>query len=97
MSPWSCSRKDGNVLLRVYVQPKASKNEIVGLHGDALKIRLTSPPVDGKANKALVAFIARILSVPKRQVTLHSGQQNRNKVLKIEGVTEERLQQVLTL
>jgi len=83
--------------LRVYVQPKASKNEIVGLHGDALKIRLTSPPVDGKANKALVAFIARILSVPKRQVTLQSGQQNRNKVLKIEGVTEEWLQQVLTL
>jgi len=83
--------------LRVYVQPKASKNEIVGLHGDALKIRLTSPPVDGKANKALVAFIARTLSVPKRQVTLQSGQQNRNKVLKIEGVTEERLQQVLTL
>jgi len=97
MSPWSCSRKDGSFLLRVYVQPKASKNEIVGLHGDALKIRLTSPPVDGKANKALVAFIARTLSVPKRQVTLQSGQQNRNKVLKIEGVTEERLQQVLTL
>lgn len=77
------------------MQPKASKNEIVGLHGDAIKIRLTSPPVDGKANKALVSFLAKTLQVSKSQVTLHSGLQNRNKVVQIDGVTGEQLQQVL--
>lgn len=79
------------------MQPKASKNEIVGLHGEAVKIRLTSPPVDGKANKALVAFVAKTLHVSKSSVALQSGQQNRNKVLRVEGVTEEQLQQIVQL
>lgn len=76
---------EGYYLVRVYVQPRASRNEVVGLHGEALKVRLTSPPVDGKANKALIAFFAKLLHLPKSAITLHSGHQNRNKVLKISG------------
>lgn len=81
-------------MLRVYVQPRASRNEVVGLHGEALKIRLTTPPVDGKANKALLAFLSKLLHIPKSSVSLHSGHQNRNKVVSIDGIQEEQLLEV---
>ena len=81
-------------LLTVHVQPGARRTEIVGLHGDALKIRLSAPPVDGKANATLLAFIAERLDIGKSAVSLKSGQTSRRKVVEIEmppADTEQRL------
>jgi hypothetical protein len=81
-------RKDGDgVILNLHIQPGAKKTEIVGLHGDALKIRLAAPPVDGKANATLVAFIAEKLGAGKTAVELVSGQTARAKRVRVGGVT----------
>lgn len=80
-------RPDGDgVVLTLHIQPGAKKTEVAGLHGDALKIRLAAPPVDGKANEALVAFVAKTLSVPKANVELVSGQTSRAKRLRVAGI-----------
>ena len=76
---------DGNALtLNCYLQPKASKNEFSGLHEDYLKIRVTAPPIEGKANKALVKFIAKSFGVSARQVSLVSGTTSRYKRLRVD-------------
>jgi uncharacterized protein (TIGR00251 family) len=78
-------REDGDALvLTLHVQPGAKRTEIAGAHGDALKIRLAAPPVDGKANAALVRYLAGAFGVPMRQVTLVRGDSSRQKVLRIE-------------
>lgn len=69
--------------LTLHIQPGAKKSEIVGLYGDALKIRLAAPPVDGKANAALMAFIAHKLGVAQRDIQIRSGECSRRKVLSI--------------
>lgn len=80
-------RPDGDgVVLTLHIQPGAKKTEVAGLHGDALKIRLAAPPVDGKANEALVAFVAKTLGVPKANVELVSGQTSRAKRLRVAGI-----------
>lgn len=79
-------QKDGSLLLSVYVQPGASKSEIVGPHNGSLKIRIHSPPVDGKANEALVQFLAKTLGVSKRSVEVIKGLTQRNKTVKLVGV-----------
>ena len=71
--------------LTLHIQPGARKTEFAGLHGDALKIRLAAPPVDGKANDALVKFIAETLGLPKSAVNLKSGHTSRRKVLEVRG------------
>lgn len=73
--------------LRVQLQPRASCDEFAGIYGDALKFRLTAPPVDGKANAALVAFLAEAFGVAKRQVTLLQGKTGRIKQLCIRAPT----------
>jgi uncharacterized protein len=79
------ARWDGaDLILRVQVQPRASCDEFSGIHGNALKIRLNAPPVDGKANEALVGFLADTFAVPKKRVTLLSGAGTRTKRLRIE-------------
>ena len=70
--------KDG-AILTIQVQPKASKSECVGLHGDALKIRVAAPPVDGKANDALLAFLAKRLKVAPSTLEIRSGSGGRHK------------------
>jgi uncharacterized protein (TIGR00251 family) len=78
-------REDGDALvLTLHVQPGAKRTEIAGAHGDALKIRLAAPPVDGKANAALVRYLAGAFGVPMGQVTLVRGDSSRQKVLRIE-------------
>ena len=77
-------RWDGtDLILECHLQPKASRDEFAGLHGDRLKIRLTAPPVDGKANAHLLAFLASVFAVSKSQVSLESGQQSRQKRVRI--------------
>jgi len=69
--------------IAVHIVPRASKTEIVGMHGDALKIRLAAPPVDGKANQALIAFLAAHYNVPARAISIVSGETSRRKVIEI--------------
>lgn len=78
-------REDGDaLLLTLHVQPGAKRTEIAGTHGDALKIRLHAPPIEGKANSELVRYLAGAFGVPVRQVMLMRGDSSRRKVLRIE-------------
>jgi uncharacterized protein len=79
---------DGGVRLRVRVQPRASRSEIAGVHGDELRIRLQAPPVDGAANEALVRFLADALGAPRSAVEIVSGLASRSKTVVIRGVAE---------
>jgi hypothetical protein len=74
------------VRITLHVQPRASRTEISGTYGDALKVRLAAPPVDGAANEALVRFIADRLGVPVRAVTLERGITSREKTVTVEGI-----------
>ena len=78
-----------DVVLSLHIQPGAKKTEVAGVHGDALKIRLAAPPVDGKANLCLLNFLAARLGIAKRQVALVSGASARAKRVRIEGVDAE--------
>jgi uncharacterized protein (TIGR00251 family) len=82
----SCSTYD--LILRLYIQPRASRNQICGVQGDELKIRLTSPPVDGAANKLCRNFIADFFGVAKSSVEIISGETSRHKRIRIAGCYE---------
>jgi uncharacterized protein (TIGR00251 family) len=82
----------GGVTLAVHVTPRARKNEIVGVAGEAIKVRLAAPPVEGAANAALCAFLAEQLGVRKSAVTLVAGQTSRHKVVRVDGVTADKVQ-----
>ncbi len=85
---WLRTLPDGRLLLTLHVQPRAGKNQLAGLHGEALKIRLTSPPVEGRANKAVIALLAKLLHLPKSAVVIKSGLQSRSKQVIISGCDE---------
>lgn len=85
----------GGVLLHLFVQPKSSKNEIVGPHNDELKVKITSPPVDGQANEAVIKFFSKLLRIPKGQIELIRGETSRHKVIKIHGLSTEDLQKIV--
>lgn len=74
--------------ISLYIQPRASKTAVVGMHDGAIKIRLAAPPVDGAANAALIEFIADQLGIPKSRVRLVAGASSRRKTVEIEGVDE---------
>lgn len=76
----------GGVRLRLRVQPRASRTEVAGTHGDAIRVRLTAPPVDGAANEALVRFLAERLGVSRAAVRVVSGETSRSKVVEVDGV-----------
>jgi hypothetical protein len=79
-------RREGDgITLTLHIQPGAKRSEVAGLHGDALKIRLAAPPIEGRANEALQRFIADSFDVPLRQVELLRGAQSRHKMVKITG------------
>ena len=84
MSGW-CRRSGDVVTLTLHIQPGAKRTEVAGLHGDALKIRLAAPPIEGRANEALLKFIAESFGVPLRQVELKQGGQSRHKVVAVTG------------
>ncbi|HWT91457.1 MAG TPA: DUF167 domain-containing protein [Solirubrobacteraceae bacterium] len=83
--------------LPVRVQPRAKRNEVVGERAGAVVIRLTAPPVHGKANAALCAYVAKRAGVPKTAVSVVRGQTSRDKVLRIAGATEEQVRVALGL
>ena len=81
--------------IAVRVQPRARRNEVVGERAGVTVIRLTAPPVDGKANAALCAFVARAAGVPPSRVSVVRGQTSRDKVVRVDGVDEEILKKAL--
>lgn len=83
-------KADGTgVILTLHIQPGAKKTEVAGLHGEALKIRLAAPPVEGRANEALIAFLAKKLGAGRTAVELLSGQTARAKRVRIAGITPQ--------
>ena len=78
--------KNNNLAFNVYVQPRASRNKIAGMHGNAIKICVTAPPVENKANGAVIHFFANLFGVPKSAVSIKSGGQGRNKKVLINNL-----------
>lgn len=83
------------VTFSVRVQPRSSKNEICGIYGDAVKIKLTSPPVEGEANKGLIEFLSKALDISKGQIEIIGGHKSKNKLIKMKGVKRERIEECL--
>jgi uncharacterized protein (TIGR00251 family) len=91
VNEWFRVAADGRITLTLHIQPGAKKTGFAGRHGEALKIRLAAPPVDGKANEALIKFVAETLKLPKSAVSLKSGQSSRSKVLEVIGADAARI------
>lgn len=83
------------VTFSVHVQPRASRNGICGTQGDALKLRITSPPVEGEANRLCIEYLAKLLRVPKSAIVIIAGDKSRHKTLRITGVTAEEIRALL--
>jgi uncharacterized protein len=86
------TESNGAVTIAIKVVPRASKNQIVGVEGDVLKIRLNAPPVEGKANDALVAFLADTLKIRRAQIEIIVGDTSRKKLLRVRGVTANQIE-----
>lgn len=91
---WIQETNDG-IVFKVTIQPRASQNEIMGLQGDALKIRLTAPPIEGAANKMCIAFLAKLLKVRKSDVEIVRGQSARTKKILLRSATREKIESFL--
>lgn len=85
-----------SVRINVYVQPRASKTVVAGMHDGCIKIRLAAPPVDGAANAALVEFVAEQLGIAKSRVRITAGLTSRRKTIEVDGVTAEQLRIALS-
>jgi uncharacterized protein (TIGR00251 family) len=83
--------KDGSVIFCVRVQPRASKDEIAGEMGGALKVRLRAPAAEDRANEALVEYLAQLLKRPRSAVRILSGGRSRTKRIEISGVTQQQI------
>lgn len=97
MIPAWLEEREQAVRIRLYIQPRASRTEITGSHGDALRIRIAAPPVDGAANDELVRFLAKTLRVPGSAVRLIHGQSGRNKTVEISGIDAAAVRTALRL
>ena len=91
------TKTDRGFKLLLFIQPKSSKNEIVGLHNGALKIKLTAPPVDGKANAALISFLAEVLQTPRRNLEILHGETGRHKAVLVTELAETDIRERLGL
>ncbi|WP_394200190.1 DUF167 family protein YggU [Shewanella waksmanii] len=76
-------KQQDNLLLNLYIQPKASRDKWVGLHGDELKVAITAPPIDGKANAHLTKWLAKAFKVPKSDIVITKGELGRHKQVKV--------------
>jgi len=83
------------IIVSIRVQPRASKDEIAGVHDGALKVRLRSPALEDRANEALCDFLAQLLKTPKSAVRILSGHRSRNKRVEIRGITEQQVHALL--
>lgn len=89
-----CNGVEG-VSIDVHIQPNSSKNQVVGLYGDRLKIKIQSPPVDGKANACVIEFLSEIVDLAKSRVGILRGETSREKTVFFEGIDEAQLQKIL--
>ena len=89
--------RNGAVVFRVRVRPRASKDEVAGEIDGALKVRLQAPAVEGRANEALIEFLAQLLKTPKAAVRILSGDRSRTKRIEIRGVTGQQIQALLAV
>jgi len=89
------TEKDGNLIFKVRVVPRASKSEIVGEHSGALKVRIAAPPVDGAANEELIKVLSKKFGVPKNAVQILSGETSKMKQLRISGTNHENLLKII--
>lgn len=87
----------GTFILMIYCQPGAKNTEVQGLHDGRIKIRLAAPPVDGKANSALIAWLSKRIRLPQHSIELVGGELNRHKRIRLRGVNETQLQQLIDL
>lgn len=94
---WFSGDDGEGVTFAVHVQPRAAKNEVVGLHGDAVKVRLTAPPAEGAANELLLRFLAETLRIARGRVSLVSGRTSREKKVRVVGLRREELLERLGL
>jgi len=93
--PFVRQREDGTALVSLYVQPKASRNAVVGLHDGALKVTIAAPPVDGQANAAVINFLAETLDMAKKDIILAHGQGGRLKRFIVRGLAAEAIREKL--
>ena len=84
-----------DTIVKIYLQPKASKNEIVGPYRDGIKVKVTAPPVEGKANDALIRFLAKELGISPSSIEIVKGHHSREKTLKISGTLDQELMKKL--
>ena len=90
------SLQNKSLALHVYVQPRASKNRVAGMHGSALKVCVTAPPVENKANEAVIGLIADLLQVPRSTISIKSGRQGRNKTVVINNLSLKDARETLS-
>ena len=86
---------DNGIRFSAIIQPRSSKNEVTGVYNDALKIRLTSPPVDNKANKACMIFFAKWLGISPSKISIVQGLSSKNKIIEVDGLTEKQFHEIL--
>ena len=87
--------KEEAILLKIHLLPRASRDEICGLHGNAIRVKVTAPPIEGKANKALQRFFAEKLHLAAAQIEIVAGQRSRDKTLRISGLSRAEIQRAL--
>jgi uncharacterized protein (TIGR00251 family) len=95
LPPGSVSMKEATTTLKVNLQPRASRNGIDGVQGDALKLRVTAPPVEGRANKALKKLLAEHLGIPPSRIAIISGRRSREKLVQLSGISRAELEKAL--
>jgi uncharacterized protein (TIGR00251 family) len=96
LNPFSKRLHMKETLVKVYLQPKSSKNEIVGPYRDGIKVKVTAPPIEGKANKALIRFLAKELGVSPSKIEILKGLHSREKILRIsESLDQEWVKKIL--
>ena len=83
------------VILQVHVVPRSAKSEVAGVHGDALKLRIAAPPVEGQANKECIRFLSDILGIRKKQVIIVGGSKSKNKTIAIEGIRKKDIEALI--
>ena len=83
------------IILQVHVVPRSAKSEFVGVQGDALKLRIAAPPVEGQANKECVRFLSDILGIKKKQVIILGGSKSKNKTIAIEGIRRKDIEALI--
>jgi uncharacterized protein (TIGR00251 family) len=88
--------QNNSIALNVYVQPRASRTRVAGMHGNAIKICVTAPPVENKANGAVIHFFADLFGVPKSAVTIKNGRYGRNKKVLVNNIALEEAQEALS-